>query len=82
LWNTASGAEIRTLTGHTSEVNSVAFFPDGTQVLTGADIPEGMAKLWDAATGVEIRTFIGHLFWVNSVAFSPDGAQVLTAEVA
>ncbi len=40
----ATGAEIRTFTGHTHEVTSVGFSPDGTQVLTGSW--DGTARLW------------------------------------
>ncbi|HUS59118.1 MAG TPA: hypothetical protein VM141_10740, partial [Planctomycetota bacterium] len=54
LWDAATGACIRTFTGHTSDVWSVAFSPDGTKVLTAGGYD---AKLWDAATGACIRTF-------------------------
>ena len=66
----------RTFDGHTAWVESVAFSPDGTQVLTGSQ--DLTAKLWNASTAAEIHTFAGHTDWVVSVAFSPDGTQVLT----
>jgi len=57
-------------------VNSVAFSPDGTKVLTGSD--DGTAKSWDAATGALIQTFTAtEDSAVHSVAFSPDGMNVL-----
>ena len=67
---------IRTFTGHTDDVLSVAFSPDGSKVLTGSD--DNTAKLWDVSTGTVIRTFTGHTDYVISVAFSPDGSKVLT----
>ncbi|MEJ5340212.1 MAG: protein kinase [Thermogutta sp.] len=57
-------------------VTSVAFSPNGRQVLTGSR--DNTARLWDAATGKELRRFEGHTEAVLSVAVSPDGRQVLT----
>ncbi|HEY5316105.1 MAG TPA: caspase family protein, partial [Pirellulales bacterium] len=76
LWDAASGKEIHRFRGHAGGVWSVAFSPDGKQVLTGSW--DKAARLWDAASGKEIRAFLGHIGAVLSVAFSPDGKQVLT----
>ncbi|MEM9231613.1 MAG: P-loop NTPase fold protein [Pseudomonadota bacterium] len=64
------GAEIRRFTGHTSEVGSVAFSPDGKRVITGG--PDGVARIWDADT--ECGEFIQETG--TSVAGAPteDGA--------
>ena len=62
--------------GIPAAVYSVAFAPDGKQVLTGSS--DKTARLWDAQSGKELRAFTGHADWVRSVAFSPDGKQVLT----
>ena len=75
LWGAASGATIRTFTGHTNLVQCVAFSPDGTQILTGSR--DGTARLWNANTGVPLRTFSG-MAWVRSVQFASDGATILT----
>ncbi|HUW34007.1 MAG TPA: dockerin type I domain-containing protein, partial [Planctomycetota bacterium] len=76
LWNAATGEQLRTFSGHTTWVLSVAYSPDGTKVLTGSS--DCTARLWDAATGAVIRTFTGHTSSVMSVTFSADGTRVFT----
>jgi WD40 repeat protein len=72
MWPVA-GSEVRTLSGHTSVVRSVAFSPDGRLLASGSY--DKTIKLWEVATGREVRTLTltGHTSVVRSVAFSPDG---------
>jgi WD40 repeat protein len=41
-----------TLTGHSGEVTSVAFSPDGTRVVSGSW--DQLVKIWSSETGAEV----------------------------
>jgi len=62
--------------GHKSEVNSVAFSPNGNTLVSGS--ADNTIKLWDVSTGREIRILSGHSNNVYSVAFSSDGKTVIS----
>ncbi|MEH1915291.1 serine/threonine-protein kinase [Nostoc sp.] len=71
LFSSTTGQLIRTLTGHSESVNSVAISSDG-QILASASW-DNTIKLWSVTTGREIRTLTGHSSSVRSVAISSDG---------
>ena len=63
------------LTGHTAPVESVAFSPDGSRIVSGGD--DETLRLWNADTGQPIgEPLTGHTAAVLSVAFSPDGKRI------
>jgi hypothetical protein len=64
-----------TFRGHTGQVFSVCFSPDGRR-LAGAS-GDQTVKVWDAQTGQEQLTLKGHTQPVLSVCFSPDGKRVV-----
>ncbi|WP_293157891.1 MULTISPECIES: hypothetical protein [unclassified Microcoleus] len=73
LWDVETGTLITTFTGHSYDIHSVAFSPNGKLLASGSQ--DGTIKLWDIETGTLITTFTGHSFYyiVYSVAFSSNG---------
>eukprot|EP00873_Tetraselmis_striata_P021776 jgi/Tetstr1/442040/TSEL_030221.t1 len=54
VWDTASGALLHTLEGHTGILRTVVLSADGCLIATGSQ--DGTARLWDTATGALLRT--------------------------
>jgi WD40 repeat protein/serine/threonine protein kinase len=77
VWDAATGQEICTLERHTNSVDSVAFSPDGTRLLSGS--ADRTVKIWEARTGRCLFTCNGHTTGVRAVTFSPDGRSVASA---
>jgi WD40 repeat protein len=62
---------LRTLEGHSLNVWSVAFSPDGKLLASGSF--DKKINIWNVTDGKLIRTISGHSEAVLSVAFSKDG---------
>jgi WD40 repeat protein len=76
LWAVTTGQPIGgPLAGHTDDVWSVAFSPDGQTLASGSG--DQTIRLWDVATRQPIgEPLQGHIGNVRSVAFSPDGTTL------
>jgi len=78
LWNTATGSQIRTYSGHTSNVNAADFSPDGSLLATCSN--DLTVKVWNVATGNIVRDFSGFFSApVYRVDISPDGNRVVAS---
>ena len=52
LWDVQTGAQLKTLIGHTDGVGCVVYSPDGGTLASGSN--DGTARLWDVQTGEQI----------------------------
>lgn len=62
---------------HPTGVRAMAFAPNGTQIVTGAN--DGLARVWDISTGAPIGHAMPHGEPILNVAVSPDGSVIATA---
>ncbi|MEM7552540.1 MAG: NB-ARC domain-containing protein [Cyanobacteria bacterium P01_A01_bin.84] len=76
LWNVKDKSE-KILVGHDISVNSVAFSPDGSTLVSGST--DATMKLWDVSTSQLLQTFPEHQeqgVAIYGVSFSPDGQKI------
>jgi WD40 repeat protein len=76
LWDAATGSVRQRFPAPPSGVWSLAFAPDGRQILAGCR--DGSVRLWDAETAQEVHRFTGHKGGASSVCFLPDGHYALS----
>ncbi|MBD2560947.1 ribosome assembly protein 4 [Nostoc linckia FACHB-391] len=69
--------EVNTLEGHSREVFSVAYSPDGQHLASASD--DKTIKIWDVSSGQLLKTLTGHSSVVFSVAYSPNGQHLASA---
>jgi WD40 repeat protein len=65
-----------TLRGHESQVNDVAYSPNGKLIVTAGE--DGTARVWDAASGQEIFVLSGYKGPVRAAMFSANGEFIAT----
>ena len=76
IWDPTTGAELRRLTGHKGQINSV--IARGTTVITAG--VDGTVRLWDAATG-HSRSALVSDDEVWAIALSRDGKLLATGSM-
>jgi WD40 repeat protein/serine/threonine protein kinase len=74
LWDAASGGEIRRFEGHTDEVVSAEFNPDGTRLVSTSR--DGSLRVWDVESDEELWQVDDHTEAFYRAAFSPNGLWI------
>jgi WD40 repeat protein len=67
---------LRTLLGHTDDIEALALMPDGHRVLSASY--DQTLRLWDLETGATLHILKGHADVVWSVAVTPDGSRAVS----
>ncbi len=75
MWDALSGRLLATLEGHSVDVRSAAFSPDGSSILIASH--DRSAKLW--SVNGQLRLSLESPSPLHFALFSPDGARVLLA---
>jgi WD40 repeat protein/uncharacterized caspase-like protein len=75
LWDTANETTVKELTGHTAEINTLAFSPDSKILASGSD--DATIRLWDLQNG-EVRVINAHdeHSGVGAIVFHPSGRML------
>ena len=75
IWNTGSGACLKTLENYNDSVWSIAFSHDSAQVVSGS--ADKTVKIWDTDSGACLKTLnIGRI--LDNIAFNTTGSYLLT----
>jgi WD40 repeat protein len=77
LIDLATGRILRTLEGHKSSIQSLAFSSDGTHLASGSN--DRTSRIWNVASGRCERVLEGHENIVDGVAFAPGSQRLATA---
>ena len=73
VWRVGDSSLVRTLSGHSKPVVTVALSPDGQFVASGSE--DSTVRIWRMEDGKLVKVLQGHMagMAVNVVRFSPDG---------
>ncbi|MCB9135573.1 MAG: zf-HC2 domain-containing protein [Anaerolineales bacterium] len=77
LWDAQTGQLLWSSPGHTRQIFSVAYSPDGQHIASTSE--DGTVRIWLAESGALLYTLSGAEGILRDVTFSPDGEWVAVA---
>ena len=67
---------VQTLTGHTENVDSVSWSPDGKYIASSSN--DNTIRIWNVTTSTCIYELIGHTDAIDLISWSPDGKHIVS----
>lgn len=71
-----TGSELRTLTGHSNWIKSLAVSSDGQKLASGSN--DRSIRVWEVASGKQLVRLEGHEGPIEALAFSPDNRWLVS----
>ena len=78
LLDVSSGRPLHVMRGHSADVYSLSFTPDGNTLISGSH--DNTIKLWNVTSGQELSTLKGHGGRVITLAVSSDGKRLASID--
>jgi WD40 repeat protein len=78
VWDARTAKKLAVLAGHSRDVWTAAFSPDGQKLAVGSD---KQVKVWDVKAAKELYTVTEHDTWAEAVGFTADGTKLFSLDL-
>ncbi len=78
IWEPTTGQLVRSFSGHSADVVTIAISKDGRLLASGS--VDRTIRLWNLSTGEPLGTLRGHRDYIEAIALSPNGRFVASTD--